>query len=374
MLTYDEKSCIINKKRRNYNMKPNVFISSTFYDLKYVREDLANFIRSRDFEPVLFENGDVWYIPGKELESSCYDAMKKSDMAILIIGGNFGTESNEFTEEQKKEAEEFVSITQNEFKTAIDNDITVFAFVDSKVANEYDIYIENKDKFIENPNYINFKATNDIRVFNFLQYIYSLKTISVTNFSKVSEIKEFLAKQWSDMFKRFLEEQKRNKEIDTIKKSINKLENVVANMEMMMDAVGKSVLKESKEYENIKNKQQAQEICETLTDILPLISTDYKGTRADDLFDAIKESSDKLKSLNSSSDDDLELAEHINEIFYNCFLKRNFDIDYVFNENVLSYLLQINEQLKKPDIVKEIKILLDKKYYDRIVLFYDSDD
>lgn len=355
-------------------MKPNVFISSTFYDLKYVREDLANFIRSRDFEPVLFENGDVWYIPGKELESSCYDAMKKSDMAILIIGGNFGTESNEFTEEQKKEAEEFVSITQNEFKTAIDNDITVFAFVDSKVANEYDIYIENKDKFIENPNYINFKATNDIRVFNFLQYIYSLKTISVTNFSKVSEIKEFLAKQWSDMFKRFLEEQKRNKEIDTIKKSINKLENVVANMEMMMDAVGKSVLKESKEYENIKNKQQAQEICETLTDILPLISTDSKGTRADDLFDAIKESSNKIKSLNSSSDDDLELDEHINEVFYNCFLKRNFDIDYVFNENVLSYLLQINEQLKKADIVKEIKILLDKKYYDRMVLFYDSDD
>lgn len=43
-------------------MKPRIFISSTFYDLKYIREDLANFVRSYGYEPVLFEDGDIGYV------------------------------------------------------------------------------------------------------------------------------------------------------------------------------------------------------------------------------------------------------------------------------------------------------------------------
>lgn len=34
---------------------PRIFISSTYYDLKYVRERLERFIRSYCFEPRLFE-------------------------------------------------------------------------------------------------------------------------------------------------------------------------------------------------------------------------------------------------------------------------------------------------------------------------------
>ena len=46
-----------NKIGRIIFMKPRIFISSTFYDLKYIREDLANFVRSYNYEPVLFEDG-----------------------------------------------------------------------------------------------------------------------------------------------------------------------------------------------------------------------------------------------------------------------------------------------------------------------------
>lgn len=49
-------------------MKPRIFVSSTFYDLKYMRDDLANFIRAHDFEPIMFEEGDVGYTPGKDLD------------------------------------------------------------------------------------------------------------------------------------------------------------------------------------------------------------------------------------------------------------------------------------------------------------------
>ena len=37
-----------NKYRGDLHMKPRVFVSSTFYDLKYIREDLANFIQAHD--------------------------------------------------------------------------------------------------------------------------------------------------------------------------------------------------------------------------------------------------------------------------------------------------------------------------------------
>ncbi len=46
-------------------MKPRIFISSTFYDLKYIREDIANFVRSYGYEPILFEDGDIGYTPEK---------------------------------------------------------------------------------------------------------------------------------------------------------------------------------------------------------------------------------------------------------------------------------------------------------------------
>lgn len=68
-------------------MKPRVFVSSTFYDLKYIREDLSNFIKAHDFEPILFEDGDIGYTPGKTLDDSCYEAMKGADMVLLIVGG-----------------------------------------------------------------------------------------------------------------------------------------------------------------------------------------------------------------------------------------------------------------------------------------------
>ena len=35
--------------------KPRVFVSSTYYDLKYVRERLNRFLMSYNMEPVLFE-------------------------------------------------------------------------------------------------------------------------------------------------------------------------------------------------------------------------------------------------------------------------------------------------------------------------------
>ena len=120
-------------------MKPRIFISSTFYDLKYIREELMRFIVSKNYEPILFENGNIGYTPNRALDISCYEAMRNSDMAILIIGGKYGspatTNNNEF--------DEYVSVTRKEFRSANRSKIPIYTFVDSKVFTEYELYERN---------------------------------------------------------------------------------------------------------------------------------------------------------------------------------------------------------------------------------------
>jgi hypothetical protein len=41
--------------------KPRIFVSSTFYDLRYVRNDIERFIRDLGYEAVLNERGQVPY-------------------------------------------------------------------------------------------------------------------------------------------------------------------------------------------------------------------------------------------------------------------------------------------------------------------------
>ncbi|MDP1845332.1 MAG: DUF4062 domain-containing protein, partial [Candidatus Moranbacteria bacterium] len=50
---------------------PRVFVSSTCYDLKYIRENLRYFIERMGYEPVLSEEGDVFYDPAMHTHDSC---------------------------------------------------------------------------------------------------------------------------------------------------------------------------------------------------------------------------------------------------------------------------------------------------------------
>lgn len=49
---------------------PRVFISSTYYDLRHVREDIGNFIKSMGYEPVMHDKGGVTYAQSETLEAS----------------------------------------------------------------------------------------------------------------------------------------------------------------------------------------------------------------------------------------------------------------------------------------------------------------
>jgi hypothetical protein len=53
--------------RGKYLAIPRVFVSSTFYDLRYIRENLRIFIKNMGFEPILSEmkKGISFMIPSR---------------------------------------------------------------------------------------------------------------------------------------------------------------------------------------------------------------------------------------------------------------------------------------------------------------------
>ena len=63
--------------------KPRVFLSSTYYDLKHVRERIERFLANFGMEPVLFENDNVTFEFNKPLDLSCYNEVKTCQM----VGG-----------------------------------------------------------------------------------------------------------------------------------------------------------------------------------------------------------------------------------------------------------------------------------------------
>jgi hypothetical protein len=112
--------------------RPRVFISSTFYDLRQVREDLERMIRELGYESVRHEVGAVPYGKEDRPEEYAYREIELCDIVVSIIGGRFGTQSDQ---------EPHYSISQNELRRALERGIQVFIFIEKNVLGEYSTYL-----------------------------------------------------------------------------------------------------------------------------------------------------------------------------------------------------------------------------------------
>ncbi len=238
-------------------MKPIIFISSTFYDLKYIREDLKNFVRSYGYEPVLFEDGDIGYTPGKTLDSSCYDSMKNSDMVILIIGGEYGSAASG---EKKDDFKEYMSVTRNEFKTAIDSGIPVFAMIDKNVMAEYRMYEANYNLIENEKMKLNFVSTKNINVLRFIKEVKGIVTIPIQEFEKSADIKGFISKQWADMLKNYLNSLKDEREDRKNESFENELKKYFQNIDIKLENILKNMpLRESHIFSDNEQMEKGQD-------------------------------------------------------------------------------------------------------------------
>lgn len=183
--------------------RPRVFISSTFYDLRHVREDLERFVRELGYDPIRHETGSIPYGKEKSPESYSYQEVELSDIIVTIIGGRFGTESREETG---------FSITQNELKRALERNVQVFIFVEQGVHAEYLTYKLNKGNREVKSTYV-----DDVPVYEFLEILYKLPANNpIAPFQTSKDITDYLRAQWAGLFQRFLREQNRLSEIQVL--------------------------------------------------------------------------------------------------------------------------------------------------------------
>lgn len=169
---------------------PRVFISSTYYDLKQVRNNIGDFIRDLGYEPVMHEHSGVAYTQTKPLEQDCYNELSSCDIIVCIIGNHFGSKSidNDF------------SITMNEIQTALKDKKKVYIFI----AN--DVYIENRT-YECNKETGNFKSayTDDIKIHKFvLELKTNTKIHLIEPFETTNQIINILKLQFAGLFQNLL--------------------------------------------------------------------------------------------------------------------------------------------------------------------------
>jgi hypothetical protein len=246
-------------------MTPRVFVSSTYYDLKHVRERLEKFIENYGFEPILFESDKVTYQHGKEIDQSAYYEVSLCHIMVLIVGGRYGSPSSlaKLVEERKRYDEEYISITRKEFETASQKNIPILIFIDKNVYSEYQTYKENQE-FFDELYTVKEKDTKENKVFKFahvdhvsiFKFIDIIRTKPLKTFEKVEEIESYIKSQLSGMFYLYLESLKKKSDDNKILDTISELNNVTLRMNEMLTSVGKEVLgKDKKEYEKVIESQ-----------------------------------------------------------------------------------------------------------------------
>jgi hypothetical protein len=183
---------------------PRVFVSSSCYDLKYIRENLNYFIRSLGYEPILSEEGTVFYDPKLHVQDACLAEVPSCQIFILIIGGRYGGRYHDTDK----------SITNAEYEQAVECKVPIFALVERDVYDQYRVFLSNKGNREVDERKIAYPAVDSTRIFDFIEEVQGQ---SVNNalvpFGDFEDIQSYLKQQWASMMYSFLTSESEAKKI-----------------------------------------------------------------------------------------------------------------------------------------------------------------
>ena len=114
-------------------MIPNIFVSSTVEDLRYLRDGLRDAIVELAYNPVLSEYGGVGYLNPSTAAESAVATVQQCQMMVLIIGKRYGSP---FKND--------LSVTHNEMLKAREMRIPIITFIDAEVLAYKKIYDANR--------------------------------------------------------------------------------------------------------------------------------------------------------------------------------------------------------------------------------------
>jgi hypothetical protein len=205
---------------------PRVFISSTCYDLKYIRENLRYFVKTIGYEPILSEDGNVFYSPSQHTHDACLTEIPNTQLFILIIGGRFGGRYHQSAN----------SITNAEYREAIRLKIPVFALVESAVHAEHFLYLKNKSNTAFDLTKLTFPSVDSLKIFEFIDEVRSyVINNALVPFRDFGDIEAYLRQQWAGMMFDFLSAKNESQRVaDTL--------STLAEMNARIEMLSKQIL------------------------------------------------------------------------------------------------------------------------------------
>jgi len=170
--------------------KPVIMISSTFFDLKLVRNELHQFIEGMGYESLLSENATFPIDTDLNTLENCKKKVELyADILILIIGGRYG-----YVDEKSGK-----SITNLEYIEARNKGIPIYVFIENNVLTAFELWNKNKDN--------DFSSVVDaVEVFNFIERIRNMDSIWTFPFNIIKDIENVLTIQFSYLFKQSLDD------------------------------------------------------------------------------------------------------------------------------------------------------------------------
>ncbi|WP_407313781.1 DUF4062 domain-containing protein [Desulfosporosinus sp. SB140] len=232
---------------------PKVFVSSTCYDLKYIRENLRYFIKTIGYEPILSEDGSVFYDPKVHTHDACITEVPNAQMFVLVIGGRFGG--------QFKSTE--YSITNAEYREACKQKIPIFALVEQSVYNEHHVYLRNKSNPDIDESKIIYPSVDNIKIFSFIDEVRkSAVNNAIVPFTDFSDIEQYLRQQWAGMMFSFLTRDNEEKRILDTLSMLGKMNDRVEMLsEQILSSVGtKEAIVTVKLYEEMLSENVIQDL------------------------------------------------------------------------------------------------------------------
>jgi hypothetical protein len=152
---------------------PTVMVSSTFYDQRQIRTDLAEFLeKTMGYHALLSEMNSFPVDPDVDTIENCRRRVQKNaDILILLIGGRYGYVDSASAK----------SITNLEYLTAKAKGLPIYAFIEKRMLPLLQVWKRNPTADFS-------EQVDDTRVFSFIEDIRSVDRVWMSEFDCAQDV------------------------------------------------------------------------------------------------------------------------------------------------------------------------------------------